>query len=85
MSKITQEKKALKGKQKKIAESKEAKKASENSETSSKKSSVLNEGKCCSCAHYPQHVRGEAQPCKIKKAYVARKCDACASYKCKFN
>lgn len=69
MSKITSEKKAKK----------------ENSGNSQpKQGSQKNEGKCCSCAYYPQHVRGEAQPCKFKKAYVARKCDACTSYKCKF-
>ena len=75
MSKITTENKK-----------KKAKKAQqENPETSQLKlGSQKNVGKCCTCTHYPKHIAGEAQPCKFKKAYVARKCDACSDYKCKF-
>ena len=84
MSKITQEKKTPKGKQKKIAEA-DAKKTTKSKDEASKqgKSNIPNLNKCCTCTHYPAHFQGEAQPCKIKGTYVARKCDACASYKCK--
>lgn len=83
MSKISQRNKEakLKGKQKKIADA-EAKKTEKA--TPAKQSKIPNLNKCCTCAHYPAHFHHTAQPCKIKGTYVARKCDACESYKCKY-
>lgn len=66
----------------KTTQEKKEKKASEISDV---QGSQKNLNKCCTCTHYPKHFRGCAQPCKLKKAYVARKCEACPSYKCKFN
>ena len=52
MSKITQEKKALKGKQKKIAEA-DAKKTTKSKDEAPKqgKSNIPNLNKCCTCLH----------------------------------
>lgn len=81
MSKITQAKKEGKLKGKPTAKSA----ADGNDSAEVKKSSkCLNYGKCCTCAHYPYHKRGEAQPCKISKSYVARKAEHPECYKCKF-
>ena len=87
MSKITQEKKEakLKGKQKKIAESK----AKKSEDKSSKKTdagvkSLPNYGCCCTCAHFPHKVMHETQPCKVSGKYVARKAKF-ECYKCKIS
>ena len=89
MAKTTEDSKTaskVKGKQKRIAEAtlKKSEKKTSPELPAKGKSNISNLNKCCTCAHYPAHFRGCAQPCKIKKAYVARKCDACSSYKCKY-
>ena len=79
------ETKELKGKQAKIAKSKAAKKERTDAESTEEKTSgkCMNYGKCCTCTHYPYHKRGEAQPCKVSKKYVARKAEHPECYKCK--
>lgn len=83
MSKITQEKKALKGKQKKIADA-NAKK-SEKSQPKQKKAidGIKNIGCCCTCKNFPMKIKHETQPCKVAGKYVARKAKM-PCYKCKF-
>ena len=89
MAKTTEDSKTtskVKGKQKRIVEAAQKKALKDKTTETPKqgKSNIPNLNKCCSCAYYPAHFHGYAQPCKIKKAYVARKCDACSSYKCKY-
>lgn len=88
MSKITQEKKALKGKQKKIADSQAKKDAS--AEVDAKKTKqktslegMKNIGCCCTCKHFPHKSHGETMPCQVSGKYVARKAKL-DCYKCKF-
>lgn len=86
MSKITQEKKALKGKQKKIADAQAKKEADGSVKKTKQKTSVegmKNVGCCCTCKHFPHKSHGETMPCQISGKYVARKAKF-NCYKCKF-
>lgn len=80
MSKITQEKKEAKLKDKQL---KSTTKKTEVIETKTS-GKCMNYGKCCTCVHYPYHKQHEAQPCKVSKKYVARKAEHPECYKCKY-
>lgn len=47
----------------------------DNRPTEASASKIPNAGKCCTCRYFPAHFRGEAQQCKVLKAYVARKAE----------
>ena len=69
MSKISRE-------NKKKAKKTTASEPTENVQTGSSDSKFPNYGKCCTCKHF-------GKPCQKTGKYVARKLDACASYKFK--
>lgn len=84
MSKISQKNKELKAagklpKKGKAAKTAEAQANSKAGPTKSAKSSIPNEGKCCTCKSY-KRCKGYAQPCATTGKYTPRK-GTCGAYK----